>query len=163
MDTLVQYPAEGFESLMLKIEAAHLFPVSVSEGFAYITDINNWKDYWPDFVRLGDPASASWRQPGDTITVVVRLLNRERELNMRLTEYKPDTLVTYTSRQSGLPDAHHERHFRPAPGGFEYRLLVSYLPRPGLAGLFDRTLVRRAVTRTLNKTIRNLDTLFKQW
>jgi hypothetical protein len=31
---------------------------------------------------------------------------------MKLEEYKPDILVTYLSRQTGLPDAHHERHFQ---------------------------------------------------
>jgi hypothetical protein len=82
---------------------------------------------------------------------------------MTLEEFEPDALVTYSSSQSGLPDAHHERHFRAVQGGFEYRLVVNYEPRPGLAGLFDRSLVRRAVTRAVSKTIRNLDAIFNQW
>jgi hypothetical protein len=146
---------------MIAIEQAHVYPIPVSEGFAYITDVNNWGAYWPDFVRIKDPANARWSNPGDTITLVIKLLNRERELNMTLEAYKPDTLVTYISRQAGLPEAHHERHFRAVTGGFEYRLVVTYEPRSGLAGLFDQSLVRRAVTQAVYKTIRNLDAVFK--
>ena len=111
---------------MIHIERSHVFPVPVSEGFNYITDMGNWEHYWPDFVGIKDPASARWGKPGDTVTLVLRLLNRERELNMKLEDYMPDALVTYLSRQQGLPDAHHERHFHAAPGGFEYRLVVTY-------------------------------------
>jgi hypothetical protein len=147
---------------MVSIEMSHLFPVHVTEGFEYITSLNNWEHYWPDFVRIKDIASAQWGKSGDNVTLVLRLLNRERELNMKLEDYKPDFLVTYISRQQGLPDAHHERHFHAAPGGFEYRLVVTYEPRPGPTGLFDRSLVRRAVTRAVHKTIQNLDIIFKQ-
>jgi hypothetical protein len=147
---------------MIRIEAVHTFPVPQGEGFAYITGVNNWGSYWPDFVRIKAPADPRWSQAGDAITLVVRLLNRERELNMVLEEYRTGTLVTYLSRQAGLPDARHERHFRPVQGGFEYRLVVTYAPRPGLAGFFDRTLVRRAVARAARKTIRNLAAVFEQ-
>jgi hypothetical protein len=148
---------------MIQIERVHTYPVPLREGFAYITGVNNWGNYWPNFVRIKDPTTAEWRKPGDTITLVLELLNRERELNMVLEEYKPESLVAYHSRQAGLPDAHHERHFRDVTEGFEYRLVVTYTPRPGLAGLFDRSLVRRAVTRAVQMTIRNLDTIFKGW
>jgi hypothetical protein len=147
---------------MIQIERVHFYPVPLRDGFTYITDLNNWGDYWPNFVRIKDPTNARWSKSGDTIALVLRLLNRERELSMVLQEYKPQTLVTYLSHQTGLPDAHHERHFRPVPGGFEYRLVVTYAPRPGLAGLFDRSLVRRAVAQAAHKTIQNLDTVLKQ-
>ena len=148
---------------MIRIETGQTYSVPLSEGFAYITDVNNWKYYWPDFVRIKDPIKAKWSKPGDTVTLVLRLLNRERELRMTLQEYMSDSLVAYVSRQAGLPDAHHERHFRAVSKGFEYRLAVTYAPRPGLSGLFDRSLVRRAVTQAANKTIRNLDAIFKEW
>ena len=163
MDTVADYTAEERDSRTIKVEATHTFPVPAQDAFAYITSIDNWKNYWPDFVRVNDLSAARWGQSGDTVTVVVRLLNRERELHMALETYHPDTLVTYMSRQKGLPDALHERQFRAVPGGFAYRLVVTYVSRPGVMGLFDRTLVRRAVRRALNKTIRNLDTIFKQW
>lgn len=147
---------------MLRIETSHIYSVPLSEGFAYITNVNNWGNYWPDFIRIKDPTNARWSKSGDTITLVLRLLNGERELSMVLEEYKPETLVAYLSRQTGLPDAHHERYFRAVPQGFEYRLVVAYEPRPGLAGLFDRSLVHRAVTQAVHKTIQNLDTAFKQ-
>jgi hypothetical protein len=147
---------------MIRIERTHTFPVPVSEAFAYITDLNNWADYWPDFVRIHDPTAAQWGQPGDTVAIVLKLLNRERELNMRLEEFQKDKLVTYLSRQRGLPDARHERHFHPTLGGFEYRLVVAYEPRKGLSGVFDRLLLKRAIARALDKTIQNLDRVFKQ-
>jgi hypothetical protein len=148
---------------MIRIETGQTYSVPLSEGFAYITGVNNWKYYWPNFVRIKDPTKAQWSRPGDAITLVLKLLNRERELNMVLEEYNPETLVAYVSRQAGLPAAHHERYFRAVPKGFEYRLAVTYEPRSGLAGLFDRSLVRRAVTQAANKTIRNLDAIFKEW
>ena len=161
--TTANYTAEERDKRVVQVEATHTFPVSAADAFAYITAIENWKDYWPDFVRVGDLSEARWSQPGDTATVVVRLLGRERELHLTLQAYQPDTLVAYFSHQKGLPDAYHERHFRPVPGGFAYRLVVGYMPRPGIAALFDRSLVRGAVTRALNKTIRNLDSAFKRW
>ena len=64
--------------------------------------------------------------------------------------------MRYHSTQQGVPDAAHERHFEPAAEGFEYTLVVSFEPRPGLAGLFDRTVVRYATSRALRRTLDNL-------
>lgn len=147
---------------MIRIERTHTFPVPVSKAFAYITDTSNWAAYWPDFVRIHDPAQIRWNQPGDTVTIVLKFLNRERDLNMRLEKFQKDAVVTYVSRQRGLPDVWHERHFNPAPDGFEYRLVVAYEPRKGLSGIFDRILFNQAVARALHKTIENLDRVFKQ-
>ena len=163
METLANYTAGERDNRMIHVEAAHTFPVPAADAFTYITGIENWKDYWPDFVRVKDLSEARWSQPGDKVTVTVRLLNRERDLQMTLQTYHPDTLVAYLSRQEGLPDAYHERSFRAVPEGFAYSLKVAYVPRPGITGLLDRSLVRGAVMRALNKTIRNLDTVFKQW
>ena len=69
-------------------------------------------------------------------------------------------LVEYESAQDGLPDARHERHFAPTDGGFRYRLVVEYAPRPGVKGLYDRLLVRRGVDRALRRTIENLERAF---
>ena len=110
---------------MIRVELTHAFPVPVSDGFAYITDMKKWEQYWPDFVGIKDSANAKWGNAGDTVTVVLRLLSRERELNMKLEEFQKDTLVIYTSHQQGLPDARHERHFRAIPNGLEYRLVVT--------------------------------------
>jgi hypothetical protein len=43
---------------MLRIEVAHTFDVSVTEAFAYITDVKNWPEYWPDFIRIENSAAA---------------------------------------------------------------------------------------------------------
>lgn len=142
---------------MIRVEARHTFPVPVSEAFAYITEISHWAEYWPDFVRIQNPATARWSEPGDMVTVVLRLLRRERALIMQLEQFGKDALVTYVSRQEGLPDVRHERYFRAVPGGFEYRLVVAFEPRRGLEGLFDRWLLKRAVAAALQKTIASLE------
>jgi hypothetical protein len=147
---------------MIRIETSHNFPLPANEAFAYITDMKHWPAYWPDFVRIQDPANAKWGQPGDEVTIVLKLLNRERVLHMKLEEFQKDRWVTYHSNQTGLPDTRHERHFKATPDGFEYRLVVAYEPRPGLTGLVDRLLVKRAITRALHKTIENLDRVFKE-
>lgn len=147
---------------MIHIERKHAFPVPVSKAFAYITDMNNWAAYWPDFVRIHDLSNAQWGQPGDTITIVLKFLNRERALKMMLEKFQKDTLVAYRSRQQGLPDAWHERHFHATPDGFEYRLVVAYEPRKGLSVFFDRTVFKRAVAGALHKTIKNLERVFRQ-
>lgn len=147
---------------MIRIDIKYTFPVSVNKAFTYITDTSNWDEYWPDFVRIQDPVNARWAKSGDEITIVLRLLNREREMHMKLNEFQTDALVSYTSVQLGLPDARHERHFKEVPGGVEYRLVVAYEPRKGLTGLFDKLYVKRAVERALRKTIENLDRHFNQ-
>jgi len=76
---------------------------------------------------------------------------------MTLRAFEQDRLVTYTSTQPGLPDAHHERHFEADGDGFRYRLVVEYEPRGGFAGLVDRVLLPRAVRRALESTITALD------
>ena len=147
---------------MIRIEMKRAFPVPVSQAFAFITGMSNWAAYWPDFVRIHDPANAQWGQPGDTVTIVLKFLHRERDLNMRLEKFQKDALVTYLSRQRGLPDIWHERHFNATPDGFEYWLVVAYEPRKGLSGFFDRTVIKRAVAGALHKTIENLDRVFQQ-
>jgi hypothetical protein len=147
---------------MVRVEVRHTFPISVADAFAYITDIHNWPEYWPDFVRIENPSAAKWSSPGDHATVVIKLLNRERALNMELKEFIRDARVTYVSKQRGLPDVRHERHFLDAPAGCLYSLVVEYEPRPGLAGLFDRLLVKRSVEQAMRKTVLNLDQIFRE-
>ena len=138
-----------------RVEAVHRFDVPVERGFAFITDTGNWSSFWPGFVRLED--GTRWQEPGDTARLVTRLLGRERELVMTLRSYERNRLVAYTSRQPGLPDAQHERHFEGGGDGFRYRLVVEYEPRSGVAGLVDRVLLPRAVRRVLDRTIVALD------
>lgn len=145
----------------MRIEVIHTFDVSVAEAFAYITDTTNWPTYWPGFIRIENAAAASWSTAGDRATVVIKLLYRERALNMELESFRKDAGVTYVSRQRGLPDVRHERHFEAAGEGCRYRLIVEYEPRGGFASLFDRTLLRRSVEQALRKTVQNLDRIFK--
>jgi hypothetical protein len=66
-------PRRNKEVLIVHIEVSHTFPVSVSEAFAYITDMKNWPKFWPDFVRIENPSEAKWSNPSDTRD---ELLNR---------------------------------------------------------------------------------------
>lgn len=119
-----------------RVEAARRFEVPVDRGFAFITDTANWPKFWPGYVRLEE--GSRWVASGDTARLVTRLFARERELTMTIRAFEPNRLVTYTSRQPGLPDADHERHFEPGGRGFVYRLVVEYEPRGGIVGVFDR-------------------------
>ena len=135
---------------MKRVEAAHRYDVAVDRGFSFITDTANWSKYWPGFVRLEE--GGSWRAVGDTARLTTRLFGRERELTMTVTAFEPNRLVTYTSKQPGLPDARHERNFEVDGEGFVYRLVVEYEPRDGLAGLFDRLLLDRGIERAFQST-----------
>ena len=135
---------------MKRVEAAHRYEVAVERGFAFITDTANWSRYWPGYVQLDE--SSSWGAVGDTARLTTRLLGRERELTMTITAFEPNRLVTYTSRQAGLPDAFHERHFEPDGEVFVYRLVVEYEPRSGIVGLFDRLLLARGISRAFQST-----------
>jgi hypothetical protein len=144
---------------MIRIEREQVFPVSVERGFSTITDIGNWPAYWPGLVRV-EPESR-WGTPGDRTRLLLRLLGRKVELAMTLREFMPNHLVVYDSVQAGLPDARHERHFRPDDAGFAYRIVVEYEPRPGLRGLLDRTVVRRGIDRAVRSTMLNLERLLR--
>ena len=139
----------------MRLELTHRFAIPVRDGFDYIVEPRNWPEYWPGLLRV-EPGSR-WRSPGDRARVVTRLLGRTVELEMTLRRFDPYRLIAYTSVQQGLPDAHHERGFSAASDGFEYRLAVEFEPRAGLRGTFDRVLVRRAVQRTMQRTVANLE------
>ena len=135
----------------MRVEAEHRFPVSVRDGFEYITDQANWPEYWPNLVRI-EPGSR-WGEPGDVTRMVLRVLRREVPMEMTLRRFEPDRLVEYTSTQDGLPDMRHERHFVAAGDALHYRVVVEFDPR----GVYDRVIVRAAVARALKRTIANLD------
>ena len=86
---------------MLRIEVTHTFDVSVTEAFAYITDMKNWPEYWPDFIRIENPAAAGWSSPGDRATVVIKLLTRERD---REGQSRPEGSRQPVGRRSSFAD-----------------------------------------------------------
>ena len=140
---------------MSRVELAHRLALPLRDGFDYIVDPRNWPEYWPGLVRV-EPGSR-WQVPGDQARVVMRLLGRSVELKMTLRTFDPYRLVEYTSVQRGLPDARHERGFTDAGEHFDYCLAVEFDPRAGLRGVVDSRLVRRAVARTLHRTVCNLE------
>jgi polyketide cyclase/dehydrase/lipid transport protein len=139
----------------MRLEVTHRFAIPLRDGFDYIVEPRNWPEYWPGLIRV-QPGSR-WRAPGDRACVVMRLLGRIVELEMTLRTFEPYRLIEYTSVQHGLPNVRHERGFSAVGDGFEYRLAVEFEPRAGLRGAFDRALVRRAVERTMHRTITNLE------
>lgn len=140
---------------MIRIEGRRRYGVPVERGFSFITDPENWPRFWPGFVRLRP--GARWSGVGDRAVLTTKLLGRERELEMTITEYEPNRRVAYASRQPGLPDAHHVRHFEPEPDGFTYGLVVEYEPRPGAAGFADRVLLPRGIRRAFAQTFDALE------
>jgi uncharacterized protein YndB with AHSA1/START domain len=143
----------------IRIEVERRLPVSVEDGFDYITNPGNWPEYWPRLVRI--TSAARWREPGDRARLVLRMLRREVELEMELVRFEPYRLVEYTSRQRGLPAARHWRHFDRAGDELAYRIAVEYQPRPGRWNPLDRLLVRRAIERTVHETMANLERRFR--
>ena len=139
----------------MRVESSHRYDVPVERGFAFITDTANWPAFWPGYVRL-EPGS-SWGAVGHTARLVTRILGRERELTMTVAEFEPNRLVTYTSKQPGLSDARHERHFEADGGGFVYRLVVEMEPRSGLRGIVDRVALPRGITRAFASTFEALE------
>jgi uncharacterized protein YndB with AHSA1/START domain len=136
---------------MKRVEAARRFDVPVERGFAFITDTANWSKFWPGYVRLEE--GSRWGASGDGARLVIRLFGRERELAMTIRAFEPNRLVTYTSRQPGLPDAYHERHFEPDGQAFVYRLVIEYEPRGGIGGVFDGVLLPRGIRRAFERTL----------
>ncbi len=139
----------------MRVELTHHFASPLRDGFDYITEPRNWPEYWPGLIRV-EPGSR-WQAPGDRARVTMRLLGRAVALEMTLRTFEPCELVEYTSVQRGLPDARHERAFSAAGDGFDYRLAVEFAPRASLRGVLDRVVLRRAIERTLQRTVANLD------
>ena len=142
---------------MVRLEESRVFPVEREAGFDYITKPANWLEFWSDIVDIPELEQTRWQEAGDTARLRMRLAGRVTELHMTLDEVARPALVRYHSTQQGVPDAEHERHFEPAAGGVDYRLVVSFAPRAGLRGLFDRTVVRYATSRALRRTLDNLE------
>jgi hypothetical protein len=144
----------------VRIELTRNLPVALGEGFDYITDVRNWSQYWPNFIEIPGGDSVRWREAGDRAAVVVEVRGRPTELRMTLEQFVPYDRVVYRSSQEGLPDFHHERHFRDDGGRLGYTLVIEYEPRPGLRGLFDRLILPRYVRASLAETMDNLERVF---
>lgn len=140
---------------MQRIDMSRHYGIPAERAFAYITDTRNWAHFFPGFVAL-DPTSR-FAVPGDVASLTSKILGRDRHVELTLERIDPNRSFSYTSRQEGLPDAHHERTFTPEGDGFRFGLSVSYEPRRGLRGLVDRTVLRSAVRRLLARTLDALE------
>lgn len=142
---------------MISINISHAFPISSVEAFDYITDLKNWPEYWPDFIRLEEINDIEWGREGARVRNVIKLFGRETAMDIELHKFVANSLVKYISRQEGLPDIRHQRHFVDTPEGCSFRLVMEYEPRSGLKGYFDRTLLRFSIIKAIRKTLCNLD------
>jgi hypothetical protein len=145
---------------LVRLEEQGRFSTPLEEGFEYITNPANWPEYWPGLIRI-EPGGR-WQEPGDEMTLVLRLLGRHVRLHMTLDRIERPAFVGYRTVQAGLPDARHERIFTKGGDGFDYRIVVEYEPRAGPRGVVDRVVVRRAVARALRRTIQNLEVAFRE-
>ncbi|WP_203898997.1 SRPBCC family protein [Virgisporangium aliadipatigenens] len=141
---------------MIRVEVSREYPTTTAAAFDYITDPANWPDYWPDLIRVETP-ERSWAEPGDEMRLRMRFMRSEVVMQMALDRLVPAQVVEYHSRQDGMPELRHERHWEQRDNGFRYRIAVSYEPRPGAKGFFDRVLVRRGVKKALTRTLDNLE------
>ena len=84
---------------------------------------------------------------------MIRLLGRDVELALTLSQLEPNRLVTYTSVQHGLPDAATSATSH-AADGFDYRSSSSTSRDPRPVRPADRPPRRR---RAMRRTIENLE------
>lgn len=131
------------------------FGVPAERAYAFITDMRNWSRFFPGFVSL-DPESRC-SAPGDVASLTTKLFGRERRVQLTFERFEPNRSFAYTSRQEGLPDAHHERTFTADGDGFTFNLSVAYEARPGLRGLVDRVVLTPAIRRLLRRTLDALE------
>src|SRR5689334_12359560 len=129
--------------IMVRIDVFHTFPVSASEGFAYLLNIDNWGQFWAGFVRVENQTSTTFDRPG----VVVRMKLGIDTIDMFVQEVQKDAFLQYKTRQRLAPVMLHERYYKDVPGGFEYRVIITYEPRKGIFGLLDRTVVKRSLLK----------------
>src|SRR6266545_470918 len=69
------------------------------------------------------------------------------EFFAELTEFDRPQLMRDLAKQAGLPDIEHERVLDVVPEGTRLDNIARFQPRPGLAGLRDRTVLRWAAQR----------------
>ncbi|TMK54297.1 MAG: hypothetical protein E6G60_22325 [Actinobacteria bacterium] len=146
---------------MPRVAETRALPISLRDGFDYITNVANWRTYWPHLLDIPEQDRTSWAKPGDTARVVLEIRSRPVELKMELEQFEPYSLVTYSSTQEGLPPFHHERHFREKDGSLDYTLVISFQPRSGLSAIVDRLFVARTVRGSLVETLDNLERIFR--
>lgn len=145
---------------MPRVEASRTFPISVQDGFDYITQLPNWRNFWQGYVGIDDEEHASWSKPGDELTLRLKNYGRVVAMNMHLDEFEPYDRILYRSEQPGLPDFRHERYFRAANGGLTCTNAVGWTPRGGFKGVLDRLVLPPLIRRKMVKTLADLDGIF---
>jgi hypothetical protein len=146
---------------MPRVEASRSFPISVKDAFDYITYLPNWRNFWQGYVGIdGGEENASWRNPGDELTLRLKNYGKDVEMRMHLDEFVPYERIRYRSEQKGLPDFRHERYFRDTNGTLTATNAVGWDPRGGAKGLVDRFVLPMLIKRKMVKTLADLDEIF---
>jgi Polyketide cyclase / dehydrase and lipid transport len=144
-----------------RIEVSRTVPVSLKEGFDYVTQIRNWPKFLPGYVGVDDEEHVSWGKPGDKLTLRVRNYGRVVAVKMHLDEVQPYVRILARSEQPGLPDFRHERYFRDEDGAFGCTNVIAFEPRSGFKGLIDRFVLPVLIRRNLRKTLGDLGRIFE--
>jgi hypothetical protein len=86
----------------IRVAAGRRLPVSLHDGFDYITDPRNWIAYWPRAISV-DP-DTRWQRPGDRARITLRLAGRRVALEMRLGPRFPAPTQSPDRRPSAMRD-----------------------------------------------------------
>jgi uncharacterized protein YndB with AHSA1/START domain len=125
-----------------------MIPFPRDEVFDYVSDPRHWPEFFRE-VEAVDQVEG-WDRPGGRCRVRVRVLGR-RQYIAELVEFDRPRLTRDVARQAGMPDVEHEHVFSEVPEGTRLDNIARYRPRPGLVGLYDRTVLRWAAQRTYRR------------
>lgn len=144
---------------MAAVTNSRRYPVSRTDAFSYLTDPQNWPDYYSGVVAVAE--SAAFGKPGDTVDVTYSLLGRRVGVSVTVDEIRDGEMIRHTAVVPGLPDVHQTWTYRDAGDGL---MLDASLTTEGSTSFFgraiDRLVVPRALQRDLERTLGKLEDVF---
>ncbi|MEV0270666.1 SRPBCC family protein [Hamadaea sp. NPDC050747] len=119
-----------------------LVPFPRDEVFEYLADPRNWPLLQPEIEAVDD--LDGWDKPGGRCVLRLRGGRTQRH---ELLDFDQPRLLREVARSDGLPEIEHERVFADLADGTWLQNYARYDPRPGIAGLFDRTVLAWVLRR----------------
>jgi uncharacterized protein YndB with AHSA1/START domain len=119
------------------------------EVFDYVSDPRHWSEFFPAVESVEQVEG--WDAPGGRCRVLLRLPPGRRQwLDYELTEFDRPRLYRDVARATGEPDEH-ERVFVEVAQGTRLESTIRHPPRPGVAGLLERVVLRWVVRRMYDR------------